>query len=571
MSRRPLARTYRPQRFSEVIGQQAPVRALAAAAARGEVASAYIFSGTRGIGKTTIARVFAKALNCEQGPAEDCCDACGPCQEIAQGRSLDTLEMDAATHTGIDDVRELREAAQYPPSRERFRVFIIDEAHQLSQSAWNGLLKVLEEPPDWCVFLLCTTEPHKIPPTIESRALHFAFRSPPAALIREHLAHIAHQEQLTIDDEALDLLVKAADGSVRDGLSALDQARAYAGETISKDQVRDALGLVPGEAIRDYVKALGDGDATAGLAVVARLDEQGQDLRSFIAEVLEQVRRLSLVLAAGEGVSGTEGLSPQDAAAFSVEQLVWLGRVLDQTEARLRQGGPQRTLLDLATVRMTAMAKMTPLDDLIERLSDVPAPGSEPPRPGRAPKRSAAPSQPARARTEPPTPAPPANRQTGAGGDLLARLSSAVQRIRPPVASYLSKVCEARVDAEGVLTLVLPQDKQLWERKLRDGAGRQALAEAAREVIGREPSKIAIALEGAAASPQRAGPTRRRASPKQLLDRTRRDPLVRGIFERFGAVILESQALDAPAPADEPPETTPRSTNHPHPDLGGSD
>ena len=366
MPRRPLARIYRPQRFSEVLGQEAPVRALAAAAARGDVASAYIFSGTRGIGKTTIARVFAKALNCDKGPAADCCGECTPCREIAEARALDVLELDAATHTGIDDVRELREAAQYPPTRDRYRIFILDEAHQLSTAAWNGLLKILEEPPPYCVFLFCTTEPHKIPATIESRALHFAFRSPAPAAIRAHLAEVAKKEKVAVEPEALDLLARAADGSVRDGLSALDQVRALADgrddRTITAAAVRDALGLIPGEVVTRFLAALPGGDAAAALAVVAELDLEGQDLRSFAAELLDRVRHAAVARAVGRDADAAE------LAELSIEQLAWLGKVLDETEMRLRQNAPQRVLMDLAAVRMTRMASLPALASVVEAL-----------------------------------------------------------------------------------------------------------------------------------------------------------------------------------------------------------
>jgi DNA polymerase-3 subunit gamma/tau len=364
--RRPLARIYRPQRFAEVLGQEAPVRALSAAAARGDVASAYIFSGTRGIGKTTIARVFAKALNCDKGPAADCCGECTPCREITDARALDVLELDAATHTGIDDVRELREAAQYPPTRDRYRIFILDEAHQLSTAAWNGLLKILEEPPPYCVFLFCTTEPHKIPATIESRALHFAFRSPAPAAIRGHLAEVAKKEKVAIEPEALDLLARAADGSVRDGLSALDQVRALADgredRTITAAAVRDALGLIPGEVVTRFLAALPGGDAAAALAVVAELDREGQDLRSFAAELLDRVRHAAVARATGRDADAAE------LAELSIEQLAWLGKVLDETEMRLRQNAPQRVLMDLATVRMTRMASLPALASVVEAL-----------------------------------------------------------------------------------------------------------------------------------------------------------------------------------------------------------
>ncbi len=381
MPRRPLARIYRPQRFAEVLGQEAPVRALSAAAARGDVASAYIFSGTRGIGKTTIARVFAKALNCDKGPAADCCDACTPCREIAEARALDVLELDAATHTGIDDVRELREAAQYPPTRDRYRIFILDEAHQLSNAAWNGLLKILEEPPPYCVFLFCTTEPHKIPATIESRALHFAFRSPAPAAIRGHLAEVAKKEKVAVEDEALDLLARAADGSVRDGLSALDQVRALADgredRKITAAAVRDALGLIPGEVVTGYLAALAGGDAAAALAVVAELDREGQDLRSFAGELLDRVRHAAVARATGRDADAAE------LAELAIEQLAWLGKVLDETEMRLRQNAPQRVLMDLATVRMTRMASLPALASVVEALgrggpAGGPGPGGGP-------------------------------------------------------------------------------------------------------------------------------------------------------------------------------------------------
>ncbi len=651
MPRLPLARTCRPQRFADVLGQQVPVRALGAAAVSGDIASAYIFSGTRGIGKTTLARLFAKTLNCQAGPAADCCDTCSSCREIAEGRALDVLELDAATHTGIDDIRELREAAQYPPGRDRYRVFILDEAHQLSQSAWNGLLKILEEPPPWCVFLFCTTEPHKIPATIESRALHFSFRSPTPAQIREHLARVATNEQIPVDDDALDLLVQAADGSVRDGLSALDQVRALAGGPITRDAVRAALGLVPGEAVGTYVAALGSGDAAGALAVVATLDEEGQDLRSFTGDVLERVRRLALVRAAGAAaVPGGEALAPA-AQAFALEQLVFLGRVLDETESRLRQGGAQRALLDLATIRMTRMAGLTPLAELVDRLgADGPGPGpgagrpgggpggggvrdaaprspqrpvhAAPPRPSRAdaPARAAAPtagptvgsaddadpwdSGEASAATPAPAapvaipaasaaPAPPPT-----GGTLLGRLVDTLAEIRPAAAAYLRNVDAAEVTDAGALRLRLPPGREMYTAQLTKPATQDALLEAAGRVLGRPVAALEVSVaenrpgpraaaevpgapgaggngfgngpggngqggnghagpgNGYAGGPAAAAPTPR-AARREALDRARKDPLVRALFDQFGASFLDGQLLAAPGIQDDVPPRPP--------------
>jgi DNA polymerase-3 subunit gamma/tau len=562
--RRPLARIYRPQRFAEVLGQEAPVRALSAAAARGDVASAYIFSGTRGIGKTTIARVFAKALNCDKGPAADCCDACTPCREIAEARALDVLELDAATHTGIDDVRELREAAQYPPTRDRYRIFILDEAHQLSTAAWNGLLKILEEPPPYCVFLFCTTEPHKIPATIESRALHFAFRSPSPAAIRGHLAEVAKKEKVAVEDEALDLLSRAADGSVRDGLSALDQVRALAegrdDRTITAAAVRDALGLIPGEVVTRYLAALAGGDAASALAVVAELDREGQDLRSFAGELLDRVRHAAVARATGRDAEAAE------LGGLAIEQLAWLGKVLDETEMRLRQNAPQRVLMDLATVRMTRMASLPALASVVEALGrggpagaprgttpggpaggarpapSRPAPAAGGPPPAR-PTRSAEAVRPAAPAAEP---AAPAAELAASAGGLLGPLGDELATVSPALANYLGALGDARLDARGTLVLELRPEKRIWKDRFAQPAAREALLEAARRVLGSVPAGVEVLVAGngaaAPAGAPAAGTTR--STRAQALDAARRDPVVKEIFERFGAVLLDGQPLD---------------------------
>ncbi len=582
MPRLPLARAYRPRLFAEVLGQQAAVRALAAAAERGDVASAYIFSGTRGIGKTTIARIFAKTLNCEQAPASDCCGTCSSCVEISEGRSLDVLELDAATHTGIDDIRELRDAAQYPPGRDRYRVFILDEAHQLSTAAWNGLLKILEEPPPWCVFLFCTTEPHKIPPTIESRALHFAFRSPSPTQIREHLARIASAESLEVDDDALDLLVRAADGSVRDGLSALDQTRALAAGRLTATIVRDALGLIADEAIVSYLEALADGDAARALGVVTSLEEEGQDLRTFTADILARVR--DILVSQVASIPGAPDASGAGALAsrFRLEHLLFMGRVLDETETRLRQGGPQRTLLDLATVRMTQIAGLADLGAVAAALaSGTAAPprepggsggpgaaprsgtpsGSSPPSSGRSFRTrgadEAADAGPSRAGSvplaSPPVAAPPATpRRHDAGENLLDALVAALPSIRSSLTAYVARLEAAYLDERGVLKLRASgtQGNAGWLGRLQTEQAREALGEAVLAACGRTIEGIAI--ESSSQMATTSEPAERAPSRDAVLEMARRDPLVRKLFDRFGAVIVDGQPLEAPPPPEPP-------------------
>jgi DNA polymerase-3 subunit gamma/tau len=569
--RKPLARTHRPQTFTQVLGQAAAVRALGAAASRQEVAAAYIFSGTRGIGKTTIARIFAKALNCQEGPAEDCCGRCQSCLEIAEGRSLDVVELDAATHTGIDDVRELREAAAYSPSRDRYRIFILDEAHQLSTAAWNGLLKILEEPPSWCTFLFCTTEPHKIPPTIESRALHFSFRSPSPAQLREHLASVAQAEQIEIEDEALDLLVDAAQGSVRDGLSALDQVRAVASGSdeagITGAMVREALGLIPRAAIDDFLDSLVDGDARSALETVSRLDEEGHDLRSFVGASLAEIRERAVAGALGEA---------SDDASAPLEQLAWLGKVLDETERRLRLGGPERVLVDLAVVRMSRMASLPDLARVLRRLGGGPGSGSTP-EPGRRARRRgpsegppertdparSSPPEPAgapepEAPAPPPTPSVPTASQPSAksppaDGSLVERLATRIAETRPHAASYLKRVDEARFDGDALALLIDAPEPPPWAARLTGASARRTILAAASELAGRTIERVEIQSTardrpGDGPAPPRRPPRSRR----EIMEQARSDAVIRKVFDRFGAVLIDGEPHDGP-PTDQGP------------------
>ncbi|MCU0254459.1 MAG: hypothetical protein MUE47_07960, partial [Acidobacteria bacterium] len=468
------------------------------------------------------------------------------------------------------------EAAQYPPTRDRYRIFILDEAHQLSTAAWNGLLKILEEPPPYCVFLFCTTEPHKIPATIESRALHFAFRSPAPAAIRGHLAEVARKEQVAIEDGALDLLARAADGSVRDGLSALDQVRALAegrdDRTITAAAVRDALGLIPGETVTRYLAALAGGDAAIALEVVAELDREGQDLRSFAAELLDRVRHAAVARATGRDADAAE------LAELSIEQLAWLGKVLDETEYRLRQNAPQRVLLDLATVRMTRMASLPALASVVEALgrgvapgpgggapgasgggartpaarpAPPPAPAPPPPRPSRAhggasPEPPAAPTAAPPSSVAPPAPAPVAEPLAAPAAGLLAPLGEELAAISPALANYFSALGDARLDARGALVLELRAEKKIWKDRFAQPAAREAVLEAARRVLGRAPAgvEVVVAGNGAAAPAGAPAPGTTRSTRAQALDAARRDPVVKEIFERFGAVLLDGQPLD---------------------------
>ncbi|MGC4099434.1 MAG: DNA polymerase III subunit gamma/tau [Nitrospira sp.] len=368
------ARKYRPGTFDDVIGQPHVVQTLMNAVSTKRIAHAYLFSGTRGVGKTTVARILAKALNCERGPTNRPCDGCENCREIAQGNSVDVIEIDGASNTGVDDVREIRENVKFTPFRGQFRVYIIDEVHMLSNSAFNALLKTLEEPPAHVVFIFATTEIHKIPATILSRCQHYNFRRIARTEIIDRLRHVAAQDQLTLEERSFVALARASEGSMRDALSLLDQAIAYGGKAISHADLELLLGAVPQELVHELIRAIMLQNSPAALVCLASLLDRGHDLRSFCADVVEYIRNL-LVAAVVPGTAELRSLietSEDDlnqlsanAKTLTPEQLQELLAIFLQAEDSLRFSAHQRFVMETAAVRATRLLRQR--EDLTAR------------------------------------------------------------------------------------------------------------------------------------------------------------------------------------------------------------
>ena len=375
------ARKYRPGTFDDVIGQSHVVQTLMNSIATKRIAHAFLFSGTRGVGKTTVARILAKALNCEQGPTGTPCNTCANCQEITQGTSVDVVEIDGASNTSVDDVREIRENVKFTPFRGQYRVYIIDEVHMLSNSAFNALLKTLEEPPSHVVFIFATTEIHKIPATILSRCQHYNFRRISKAEIVQRLRHVADQDGLTIEDRSLMALARASEGSMRDGLSLLDQIIAFGGNTIRHEDLESLLGAVPQERVRAMVEAVIQQDSAKALQVIAALLDQGHDVRAYCADLVEYVRNMLVAAVVPSGpelrslIEATEEDLTQlarDAERFTVEQLQELFRMYAAAEDSLRVSAHPRFVLETAAVRATRLLRTAEVQPASSRLAVQP-------------------------------------------------------------------------------------------------------------------------------------------------------------------------------------------------------
>jgi DNA polymerase III subunit gamma/tau len=374
MSYKVIARKYRPQTFTEIVGQQHVTQTLANAIKSNRVAHAYIFSGVRGVGKTTTARILAKALNCVKGPTAEPDNSCDSCREISAGTSLDVLEIDAASNRGIDQIRELREMVRYAPASSRYKVVILDEAHQLTDEASNALLKTLEEPPERVVFILATTRSEDLVDTIKSRAQLFNFRSLTFKEIAGEIERVAKSENLKIDPGAVAVLARAAEGSLRDGLSLLEQAIAYSGDEITDTQVRELLGVVAESVLDELVEAIATQSAERALSLVHRLITDGQNLQHFCREAIRHFRNLLVARVCGADsdlVTAPPDERPrlaEQAARFTEEDLTRFFQILLATDDDLRRKPDPRLHLELGLLKLVNAQRLAPLEEILADL-----------------------------------------------------------------------------------------------------------------------------------------------------------------------------------------------------------
>ncbi len=373
-----IARKYRPQSFDDVVGQNHVKTTLRNAIAMNRIAHGYIFSGQRGTGKTTMARILARCLNCIQGPTPNPCGVCASCTEIAAGCAVDVIEIDAASNRGINEMRELRENVRYQPSRDRFKIFIIDEAHQITNEAFNALLKTIEEPPSWAIFVLCTTESHKIPATIASRCQHFSFRSVDFDELIGRMRWICNQENVDADDEALAVLARSGEGSVRDSLSALDQAIASSGSRLEAAAVRELLGAFSIERFSSVAQALLKSDSQPMLDLVDELERNGENLQHFARELSRYLRNLMVARIAGEdtrlvaaSVSERSELA-RAAALFSEQDLTRYLQLSLDLYRDLQSSLQPRFHLEVGLLRLVYAGRLQSIEEALANL-DVPA------------------------------------------------------------------------------------------------------------------------------------------------------------------------------------------------------
>jgi DNA polymerase-3 subunit gamma/tau len=597
MSYQVIARKYRPQTFRDLVGQSHVTATLANAIKNNRVAHAYIFSGARGVGKTTAARILAKAMNCVNGPTAEPCGECDSCKEIAAGSSLDVIEIDAASNRGIDQIRELREMVRYAPAASRSKVVILDEAHMLTGEASNALLKTLEEPPDRVVFVMATTQPEDLADTIRSRSQHFHFRALTFAEITGRLEEIAKKENLKIEAGALAVIARIAEGSLRDALSLLEQARAYCGEVIPDKEVRELLGVVPEDSLNELVAAIAEGSAERALGLVHTFQKDGRNLQHFCREAIRHMRNLLIARVCGADsdlIAATADQRPalaKAAAQFSEEDLTRFFQILLQTDDDLRRKPDARVHLEMGLLRLINAQRLAPMEELLAELrtgAAASAAGSVTPRGGNAsaavaasqraapnvfssvpqttfapPKRIAAPSfaaagaaaaAPARAESQATAladstesiaadpviesaiePSVENTSETRADGITQEQVSEIKAAVQAQQ-KFLGEIVQqgSRWELEGAeLRIYFSQAKRAFAELMEGRDSLEKVRICSSKVLGR-PVRVCAKVEAVAAAAPPETPDAR-----QLRERFERDPIVQSMLQRFGGRISE--------------------------------
>lgn len=370
------ARKWRPMQFQDVVAQGHVTTTLENAIKQNRLASAYLFSGPRGVGKTTTARIFAKAINCEQGPTPTPCNGCPSCKDITNSRSLDVFEIDGASNRGIDEVRNLRENVKYAASKGKHKIYIIDEVHMLTTEAFNALLKTLEEPPPNVLFIFATTEAHKVPATILSRCQSYDFRRIPLQEIVQQLQSICSEEKIKIDDESLYLMAKKSEGSIRDSLSLLDQAVSFCGKKVRSDELSELLGIIDRELFFECTRCLAETDLNAALQLVESIFRQGYDIGEFLNGLIEHFRNILVLKATGNSllVEGGESYAfkyQEIMARFSETDLLRLINLASETGYQIKRSSNPKMMLEILFMKMIKMDKSVELDRLLTHISDL--------------------------------------------------------------------------------------------------------------------------------------------------------------------------------------------------------
>jgi DNA polymerase-3 subunit gamma/tau len=596
MSYQVIARKWRPQTFDDLVGQQHVTETLKNAIKNDRVAHAYIFSGARGVGKTTAARILAKALNCVKGPTATPCGECDSCKEIAAGTSLDVIEIDAASNRGIDQIRELREMVRYAPAASRSKVVILDEAHMLTGEASNALLKTLEEPPDRVIFVMATTQPEDLVDTIRSRSQHFHFRALTFAEIAGRLQEIAQKENLKIEQGAMAVIARMAEGSLRDALSLLEQARAYCGDTISDKEVRDLLGVVPEDALEELIQAIATTSADRALGLVHTFQKEGRNLQHFCREAIRHMRNLLIVRTCGADsdlIAATPDQRPalaKAAALFSEEDLTRFFQILLQTDDDLRRKPDPRVHLEMGLLRLINASRLAPLEELLTELrsgapsgsasvgtargasaatafspaaksaaQSLPTPALQPPK---VEAKMQFPSALAATAAASPSAAPAfvpatasrkaeesvekeenitAARTSGAAAEAIGISQEQVAEIKAEIQTqqkFLGELVEqsSRWELDGAeLRIYFPPEKRPFAELLEGRESLEKIRIISSKVLGRA-LRVCAKLEAVAAA---ASAARGASGTQELRAQFERDPMVRSMLQRFGGKISE--------------------------------
>ena len=593
-----LARKWRPQTFDTVVGQEHVTRTLRNAIASGRVAHAFLFTGPRGVGKTTTARLLAKALNCEQGPTAEACNTCSNCTEITAGHSLDVLEIDGASHTGVDNIRDLTEGIQYRPIKSRFRIVIIDEVHMLSNAAFNALLKTLEEPPPHVKFIFATTESHKILPTIASRCQRYDFKRIALRELMQKLQSIAAQEGLTTDDVGLALLAREADGSLRDAESLLDQVVAWSTGVVTEQTVRDSLGVADRQALLRVVDAILARDPTTALRLAGDLYEHGYDPRRLCHDLLEHFRNVALVKVNPELASLTDlpdheiAVVQRQAATRSLEDVQRLFTLTLRAEEDIQKTAYSQLVVEMTLVKLASQPAVLPIENALAQLetltralngqSPQPAPTHQPPRqftPSIAPPRPTT-ASPQPQETPPARPAPPlqpVQREVTPNQREEPRVQEQVESLdlaeQPAWGGFLAAIQKEKISVFFALksgqflgltdtSLLIGVDKDPYFKELTRKENTTLLEATAKRLFGR-PVTVEIKKGGTVVSPPAptspaAAPSSRPlsqphtpqapAQPQKLP--TEDDPLVKTVLDVLGG---EVQATLSHRGSSEPP------------------